>query len=174
MPGYYWEHLAELPIPYVVGFALTQLQVDAMARHLLSEEEITASGNTYRAIVHKMQRDKARTTLVPFWRNKVEYFCYVAGVVPSFNGKNPNATIAKHIIQHFGTHTFVDRMGSSTRCTVSVCLGQLVCLMFEATKLILEKRAARARKEADKATSEAPGSMAPNDIFSDSATPSTS
>ncbi|KAF8870492.1 hypothetical protein CPB85DRAFT_1462112, partial [Mucidula mucida] len=98
----YWNHLSELPTPFIFGFALTQIQVDAMARHILSAEEIAAvGGSTYRAIGRKMEEVGATTALVPFWENKVKYYCYVAGVVPSFNGKNPKATIAKPLIKHF-------------------------------------------------------------------------
>ncbi len=45
-----------------------------------------------------MEEEEATTALVPFWENKVQYYCYV---VPSFNGKNPKATIAKSLIQEF-------------------------------------------------------------------------
>ncbi|KAF9031639.1 hypothetical protein BDZ89DRAFT_1063777 [Hymenopellis radicata] len=151
----YWEHLSELPIPYVFGFALTQTQVDAMARQILSEEEIAASSTTQRAIVHKMERDGAPTTLVPFWRDKVQYYCYVVGVVPSFYGRNPNATIAKHIIQQFW-QTFGRGPNGEFNKVHSICMrwpdifafpDWLYPRMFEATKILLEKRGAKERKE---------------------------
>ncbi|KAF9031632.1 hypothetical protein BDZ89DRAFT_614120 [Hymenopellis radicata] len=166
----YWEHLSELPTPYVFGFALTQTQVDAMAHHILSGEQIAAAGGTQRALVEEMRRVGARTTLVPFWRNKVQYYCYVAGVVPSFTGRNPNATIAKHIIQRFW-ETFGRGPNGEFNKVHSICMrwpdlfafpDWLYPMMFEATEILRKKRAATTRNEADKVTSETPDSMTTN------------
>ncbi len=171
----YWNHLSELPTPFIFGFAMTQIQVDAMARHILSEEEIAAAGTTHRAIGHKMEEEEATTALVPFWENKVQYYCYVAGVVPSFNGKNPKATIATSLIQEFfdtygrGPNGEFEKMRSICMpwpkiyaCTflcklhgrralmrVRVVPDWLYPMMFDATRILLKKRAPKAGAEAD-------------------------
>ncbi|KAF9031633.1 hypothetical protein BDZ89DRAFT_1131709 [Hymenopellis radicata] len=97
----YEDLIGQLPIPYMSGFALTQPQVDALARLTLSEEQITASGGTHRAIIARMRAEGVRSTLVPFWKDDVRYYLYVTSVIPSFDGHNPRETVSKPILADF-------------------------------------------------------------------------
>ncbi|KAF9031663.1 hypothetical protein BDZ89DRAFT_1158787 [Hymenopellis radicata] len=89
------------PIPYVSGLALSQAQVDAMAQLSLSDEEISRSGTTHRAIIDLMEQEKQKTTLVPFFRKGERYYLFVAVVVPSFDGSDPKMTVPKRIFNAF-------------------------------------------------------------------------
>ncbi len=88
-------------LPYVSGIALSQTQLDALAKVSLSEEELARSGTAHRAIIDKMEREEVKTTLVPFLHKGECTYLLVAVVVPYFDGSDPKMTVPKRIFDGF-------------------------------------------------------------------------